>query len=545
MSYFKAPVGNGTQEDMLKDPNWNGVPPVGNRPIRDKWGFLSLILVVFLVKIVIWSIYRAITGNVYPFTDPDIGSQLNYWVGMVAKPVLQLGPVILIWWYLFREKGSPFRLTKVNLLSSVVWGLIGAVLFYVVASFVYVGHMEFMGYGSGFHVVAGWDGVGMGLTVAMLFSYMLGTGTAEELFSRGFLQDQAGRAFSISNAILFSSVLFAVGHLPISILMHRMTVAEIFWYMLVLVFMGVFFSLLYQWSRNIVLGIIIHGLWDWYLTMFAVRGSIDAGFAANAGINFGRVDFINTIIAGTIMLLFFYAVYRIYWKRVRAGEAPGWEFKFQNLSIVRWMRDRDTGSWPKHPLVFSFATVGIFCLAMFPVAGIIGTDETENFTDSLMTGEENIVTIIEEIEETEQGDVNEGGVQEIVLDNNGYKIVSVNLTLLWDDESESDPRYTNQPDHFQLSLLSPSAGQLDLNDGTNQVGEEGSVEITWQAREGDEKNETLTVSVELLSAGDQEPFLNPFNMRVVEDDSNMFRLHITMKVMMVTEGDEESGNIRW
>ena len=216
----------------------------------------------------------------------------------VAKPVLQLGPVILIWWYLFREKGSPFRLTKVNLFSSVVWGLIGAVLFYVVASFVYVGHMEFMGYGSGFHVVAGWDGVGMGLTVAMLFSYMVA-------FSFAYIS----LAFSISNAILFSSVLFAVGHLPISILMHRMTVAEIFWYMLVLVFMGVFFSLLYQWSRNIVLGIIIHGLWDWYLTMFAVRGSIDAGFAANAGINFGRVDFINTIIAGTIMLLFFYGEY--------------------------------------------------------------------------------------------------------------------------------------------------------------------------------------------------------------------------------------------
>ena len=92
MSYFKAPVGNGTQEDMLKDPNWNGVPPVGERPIRDKWAFLGLILVVFIVKIIIWGIYRLITGSVYPFTDPEYGSQIVYWVGMVAKPVLQLGP---------------------------------------------------------------------------------------------------------------------------------------------------------------------------------------------------------------------------------------------------------------------------------------------------------------------------------------------------------------------------------------------------------------------------------------------------------------------
>ncbi|MGA1822706.1 MAG: lysostaphin resistance A-like protein [Thermoplasmatota archaeon] len=545
MSYFKAPVGNGTQEDMQKDPNWNGVPPVGDRPIRDKWGFLGLVLIVFIVKIIIWGAYRMITGSVYPFTDPVYGSQITYWVGMVAKPILQLGPVFLLWRYLFREKGLPFRLTKVNLLSSVVWGLIGAVLFYIVASLVYVGHMEIMGYGTGFHIVAGWDGVGWGLTIAMLFSYMLGTGTAEELFSRGFLQDQTGRAFSISNAILFSAVLFAVGHLPISIFMHHMTVIEIFWYMLVLVFMGIFFSLLYQWSRNIVLVIIIHGLWDWYLTLFAVRGSIDPGFASDAGASFGRIDFINTIIAGTILLLFFYGVYRVFWKKQYYGKMSQREAALKNATIVRKIRERDTGKWPKHPVVFTFATVGIFCAAMFPIAGIIGTTDSDNYTDTLMIGEENIVTIIEEREDTEQGSVTEGGSQEIILDNGGNAVVSVNLTLLWEDESESDPRYTNRPDHFQISLMSPSGGQLGLNDGSNPMNGEGSIDIRWEAREGEESNETLSVIVDLLSAGDQEPLISPFNLRNIDDNSNMFRLHITMRVMVVTQGEEESGNIRW
>ena len=61
------------------------------------------------------------------------------------------------------------------------------------------------------------------LIIAMMFSYMIVTGPTEELFSRGFLQDQTARAFDLKFAILFSSVLFASGHLPISILVYRLS----------------------------------------------------------------------------------------------------------------------------------------------------------------------------------------------------------------------------------------------------------------------------------------------------------------------------------
>ena len=47
-------VGLGTQAQMQKDPQWNGIPPVGNNPIPDRFKFLILILIVFGVKIIIW-----------------------------------------------------------------------------------------------------------------------------------------------------------------------------------------------------------------------------------------------------------------------------------------------------------------------------------------------------------------------------------------------------------------------------------------------------------------------------------------------------------
>ena len=71
-----------------------------------------------------------------------------------------------------------------------------------------------------------------------------------------------------------------------------MSFMAIFWYMVVLVIMGLFFSLLYHWSRNIVLVILIHGLWDWYLTLFAVKGAYSASFIENYDSIFLMIDMI-------------------------------------------------------------------------------------------------------------------------------------------------------------------------------------------------------------------------------------------------------------
>lgn len=538
---MRAPLEpRGTQKEMMKDPKWNGVPPVGDRPIENRYRFLMLILLVFIVKIIIWGAYRYATGNLPIFTNPDNGREIGYWVSTIAKPVLQLGPVVLLWWYVFKEKGSPFRFTRKNLASSIFFGLLMALVFFFVATGIYVLHNLIMGYGYDFHFVAGWDEVGWGLIIAMMFSYMIGTGPAEELFSRGFLQDQTARVFPIWQAMTFSAILFAIGHLPISILMLNMPLDEIMWYMAVLVVMGLFFSIIYQWSRNIVFPILIHGLWDWYLSLFAIKGEFINEFAQNPGAYFGMVDFINTIITLIILLPIFYLIYRKFWRRDIISSGSPEDTPREKNRLFRWIKERDHGDWPKRPVTFTFVVVGIFCLLMIPVAGLIGTDDPELQEDRLEEGAGETIILIEQERILVGGELNNRETNSTYLSSVNSTINWVNISMNWEDEPDAGPRYSNQPDSFRLSLVDTQGQELDSTQGQT-----GDLTLIWVLPEGSDPLREVAVVVELISTGDQEPIINPLGLREITDNKNTFALDIRYELRTETKGEPEELNVRW
>ncbi len=543
MDVLDRPKGSGTQAEMMKDPRWNTVPPVGDRPISNRWKFLFLILVVFMVKLVIWSIYRWSTGNLSIFTDPENGRALVYWSSLFAKPILQLGPVFFLWWYLFREKGTPFRFTRKNLTSSIIWGCLGGLVFFIVATAIYVGHMRVMGYGTDFHMAAGWDDLGWGLIIAMMFSYMISTGPAEELFSRGFLQDQSARVFSIPMAIGFSTVLFAVGHLPISIMMYRMPLINIFWYMLILVLMGVFFSIIYHWSRNIVLGIIIHGLWDWYLSLFGIKGAFTTAFIDNASTNFGRIDFINTVLTAAVMLPFFYLLYRVFWKRYTDGDDGRVRFfddmrdSLWNRPWVKWIRSRDRGTWPRRPWIATFTAVGLFCLAMLPLAAVVGTDDPEYKSDRYQDPVEGR-DVFDVYDIHDFGNLNEGGEITYELDDLGYSMFSVNVTVEWADEPAERPGYRNGADIFEATI-SDGGGVLKTMTGSG-----GTIDLDLDLGKDASYNGTITVTLVLIDAGDQSARIGP-GIFPIEDTSNDYAIDIEFTTWHYIEGTGDSPTVRW
>jgi membrane protease YdiL (CAAX protease family) len=535
--------GQGTQEQMLKDPQWNGIPPVGNKPIFNKRKFLLMILLVFIVKIIIWSIYRYFTGSLDIFTNPLNGRENIYWAGMVAKPILQLFPVILLWWYVFREKGLPFRLTKKRLFSSIIFGCILGFIYYFVATGVMIGVFNVSGMGTDFHFVAGWDDVGWWLIIAMMFSYMIGTGPTEELFSRGFLQDQTARAFNLKFAIMFSSLLFAAGHLPISILVYRLSFLTIAWYMIILVVMGCFFSILYQWSRNIVFPAIIHGLWDWYLSLYALRGAFSREFMTDPDANFGMIDFFSTIITLSIMLPIFYIVYLVWWKHdkpLEDGPLAGIVRKIEEIKLTDKIRELDSGNWPRgNPIIKTAFIVFIFCLASIPVAGLIGTDDPSKFVDRVIGGEPGTVIQYDNGTITDAGTLSEGSETEIPIAFSHNYIISIKLSLSWTDEASSFVQGTNQPDTFTVQLLDPEKEVLDEDSG-----EAGNLGITWSTRDPEEKNfnGTFIVIVRLDSAGDD---VSRFGVRSVQDTSNDYSLEIEYYSYYYTSGSGDNADVRW
>jgi len=541
MSPFYSSEAVGTQRQMKDDPKWNGVPPVGNRPIPDKWKFLGLIGLVFLVKIVVWGAYRFTSGNVWPFTDPQYGAVIGYWLETFLKPLLQLGPVFLLWWFVFKERGLPFRFTKKNLASALTWGLLGGTLFFAVSTVSMTVVMNVMGYGSNFRIVAGWDDIGWSLIIAMLFSFMVGTGPAEELFSRGFLQDQAARAHPLWFAMGFSAVLFAAGHLPISIFMHHMSFEAIMWYMFVLFIMGMFFSLIYQWSRNILLPILIHGLWDWYLSLFALKGDYSASFLANAEVMFLRVDFFNTLITLAIMLPFFYLLYKKFWRRDFFATGSPFEKRKRDNRIFRWLRERDQGHWPRRP-VFTVALVTLlFCLTMIPVAALVGIDDPARFSDGQLNYKGERVEVREWQTDLVSSYLSVGQSESVPIDSNGTMVTKVNVSVQWSDEPDAGIRYTNQPDTFSVELLDDEGNQLG-----SQQGASGHLSIVWVLQNGTEDLGNLSVSVTCNRAGDQIPIINILGLRTINDEGNDFNLRIDYETFYVTYvGDEGGADVRW
>ncbi|MBN1539881.1 MAG: CPBP family intramembrane metalloprotease [Candidatus Thermoplasmatota archaeon] len=541
MALIPSPYSKGTEEELMTDPVWNGVPPVGKRPVTNRKRFLLMILLVFIIKIIIWGIYRYITGNASLFTNPDFGNELTYWVGMVAKPVLQLAPVFLLWWFLFKEKGIPFRFTRKNIASSLAWGLLGAILFFTISTVSMSIVLKLFGFGENFRIVAGWDDVGWGLVIAMMFSYMIGTGPAEELFSRGFLQDQTARAYPLWFAMGFSAVLFAAGHLPISILMHRMSFEAIIWYMLILFVMGMFFSLIYQWSRNILLPILIHGLWDWYLTLFSLKGDYSEGFIANSEILFLRVDFLNTLITLSIMLPIFYFLYIRFWRRDHLSTGSPQERKKKDNAVFRWLKERDLGNWPARPWITVISVTTVFCLLMIPAAAIVGVDDTSKFSDGIkdFKGDPVEVRVWEKM--MVSGYLGEGEDTNIELDRNTSVITKVNVSLIWEDEPDAGFRYTNTPDQFQITLLDGEGNEIR----THQSGT-GRSSIVWISPDETIDGGNLSVQIRMVRAGDHEPLVSFLGLRNINDEGNDYSLMVDYELLSITyEGEEQKADVRW
>jgi membrane protease YdiL (CAAX protease family) len=532
-------AGLGTQEQMMKDPKWNGIPPVGNRPIDNKWKFLRLILLVFVVKIIIWSIYRFTTGNWDVLSD----SVNNYTAGIFMKPLLQLVPVFILWLYVFKEKGLPFRLTRKHLFSSIIFGCILGLIYYFVASGVLIGMMEATGQGTDFHFVAGWDDAGWWLIIAMMFSYMIATGPTEELFARGFLQDQTARAFSLKFAIMFSAILFAAGHLPISILVYRLSFMTIVWYMIILVVMGCFFSLLYQWSRNIVFPAIIHGLWDWYLSLYALRGAYSAGFLADYNVNFGIMDFISTIITLGIMLPIFYIVYLVWWrhdKPLEEGPLAIIVKAIERLKTTHRIREYDRGWWPRrNPILVTAVIVGIFCLASIPLAGVVGTDDPEKFVDRMIGDTEKEVIIWQNNTTFETGLLNEGESQEFYLEFSEMNIHFINITLEWTDEPPINRFFQNRADTFRLDFF-----DSDENNLFTLESDLGIIKSDWPGETDVSYSGEFRIVVTLVSAGEQEP---TFGVGLVsqEDNSNEYKIIIKYESFIIRQESGDSADVRW
>lgn len=349
--------------DDSNDDKWYGVPPVGDNPTTAKGNYVLQLLGVFLVELVLWTIYRFISA---PYIFPAFSLKF-YLAHIIAAPVIHLTPILLWWWYVRKEKGKtreesknlldwivswlPFKFTRKRLFSGLIIGFTAAIIWRLLQQFtdeMVFGAMGLTAPGT-FAFLNGLDSLFLLMTFVMFFI----VGPVEELQFRSFLYDQSARVLPNWQAVAFSSILFGCSHIPMALFMYQMPIHDFIWALIGWMSAGAVFGVLYMYSRNIYACIIMHGMGNWQLFVYYFSSSIiespDSTSMMIAGI-------ISTVIVNIILIVIFFLAHKYFWQPHARGELAlgGAIPKLQNM-----IRDHDEN---RQPIVKTWAIATVFCV---------------------------------------------------------------------------------------------------------------------------------------------------------------------------------------
>jgi membrane protease YdiL (CAAX protease family) len=512
---------NGTKVTE-EDKKWYGVPPKGEQHLPSNYLFL-LFLVIFL-EIAIWAIYRSLSAPLFE----GFGDLEFYLFHIIAAPTIHLIPILIFWRHIRKERGLPFRFTKKLLLSGVIVGLCGAIIWRLIEQFSWDGLAGMAG-----GTVPGTFAFFNVMDPVLLFSIMtfvqfFSVGPVEELEFRSFALDQASRVLPNWKALIFSSVLFGCSHIPIALFVYQFPphifVAALFGW----ISAGVVFGVLYIFTRNIFACIVMHGMGNWQLSVFYFQ-STEAAMEPAA---YFFVSIMTTIIADGVMIFIFYLIHRFYWQPHRRGEsALGGRFQ----SLQNFIHEHDFERKPfQITSMILIAFVVLVCGTIMSTSYLAGVTEAPtpsqesggigtSYLRSLSQSEETI---------TESNSLTEGSSIQILLniESNTY-IKAINVTVTWTDEEDVQrlQTYENQPDTLSVTVSGPSASSDTT--GANPQGGEGRITtgISYTLEEiseilsTDEDNYQFLVEITLVEAGDSQP---PFGPLSIADNGNQFSYEI-------------------
>jgi membrane protease YdiL (CAAX protease family) len=515
-------------EDEL-DKKWYGVPPKGERPFYNKWKYVFMLIGIIIIEIGIWAVYRYFTGVVL---ELQFGDHLFYFLHIIAAPTIHLLPIILFWWYVRKEKGLPFVFSKKLLLTGIIIGFMGAIIWRLLEEFLYFGFASAAGGTAGpltfLNLLETAD-----LFIIMTFVMYFIVGPVEELEFRSFVQDQGARALTNIQAVILSSVLFGCSHIPIAVFVYKLPPTVFADALFGWIAAGFTFGFLYMWSRNIFACIVMHGMGNWQLSVFyfaALPGNMEPTTAMIVGMA-------TSFASNAIMIYIFYLIHKYYWEPHRHGEPA---FGGKLMGLQKFLYDHD---FERKPLP---STIAVFVIFIFLVSAMI-TGAAAGF-GSLMFGtyeptsddggSRDLESYVEVVEPVMIGDgmLNEGEstiIGNFTSEENKY-IKSVSVTLTWIDEPDRRNflrTYENNPDTF--SLMVSALNVTDTQEGENPHGSEGSItatiDIPLEAIESsiDDGYENYGVEIEvtLVNAGD---LFTQFGLFGYTDNSNTYSYEISV-----------------
>jgi membrane protease YdiL (CAAX protease family) len=525
---------------------WGDLPPVGEKPIADRWRYAGEVVGIFFIWLAIWAVYRY-TRTISNVDETPLGPIIS-----VLAPVIVTLSLPIIWWrWRRRERGLPFLLTRRNLFSSILVACIAVVVFFIFYFLSYPILLNLMGAEIEGELTfwADWRAFGLGWLVATTLFYMVIIGPVEELFHRGFVQDQINRVFSPWFGIIIASVVFVLGHVPIDFMVYQLDLAGwgLRWLSSFPFAIGA--GIFYHWSRNIWGVAVYHGLYDLFLSLSRIEyGMTGPELTYLSWYLIFAVWFIAELI---IMVAFAYAGYRLLWKGDRPSGSLGFIVRgisdaapgrgllqsihrfLASRRIVRLARRVDISGGHTRE-VLSLALIGVVIFGNLAISGAFG--QVPDFgTDGGNGPGGGVDGHMETLPmETEHAYIYDQTTEDFAYQLGTERFYAfINLTLTWVDETPP-LRFTNEPDTLMVELFLDDGEEYvllasDSGSGNDAAG--GSVSIQWSTEEPME-GYAVMISVTALDCGPMVPTVNFGGFRERADNGNNFDMATELVVVV-------------
>ncbi len=215
---------------------------------------------VFLVMTSIWTLYRLWSVSLI-IHNGDINYRVFFITQIVFQPLLALLPIFFIVRYVEKRRIGSIGLSRQKFVRNAFFGIFLSLFSSIV--FVCLAYILFVPLGAGaMTFTTNPENLDLPSIFLMPLTFFLVVGPCEEIQDRGYFQTRLLERFGPRFSIIFSSLLFALSHIPIDILIWRHEASMMFFHLLGVFVAGSIMGYLYYRSGVLTGPIFLHAFSD-------------------------------------------------------------------------------------------------------------------------------------------------------------------------------------------------------------------------------------------------------------------------------------------
>jgi len=279
-------------------------------PVSGRLRALLKVVGVFLALTGIWALYRLWSVDLI-IHGGQINWRMFFITQMIFQPLLGLLPILLIVRYVEKRRVQSIGLSKDKFVRNAIVGMF-LPLFESIAS-VCLTYALFIPLGAG-PLTFGANPENLDLTAILLMpiTFFWVVGLSEEVQDRGYFQTRLLEYFGPKFSIVFSSLLFALSHIPIDTLIWRYGVWMMAFHLGYVFIAGSIMGYLYYRSGTLTGPICFHGLSDTLASSYTL--SFDYG-GLSSELVFGIMGLLYAVVTVIILLLIRFLSSRLHLER--------------------------------------------------------------------------------------------------------------------------------------------------------------------------------------------------------------------------------------